>query len=207
LQNGFLSYNVPPFLFRQAPMPLPITPHAFEPLTDAEYALLVRFLPPVEGRRGRPPQDRRRTLDAIFWVACSKGPWKDLPDHLGRPDTASRALRRWAATGHMNLLLHQVATARRDDPWRALAWRIARAWRRVSRVVPLSMLVLAKRLRVPDAMPAANRWLPDPLLSEIIQSKVVAALKHVQGAAPGVFAAFARMIGRAGGNHRYWRLR
>jgi transposase len=188
-------------------MPDPLAPHPFRPLTDAEYALLARYLPSAEGRPGRPPADRRRTLDAIFWVACSTGPWKDLPAHLGRPDTASRALRRWARSGHMNLLLHQAATAGRDDPWRALAWRIARAWRRISRVVPLSMLVLAKRLRVPAAMPAAWRWLPDPDLSETIQSKVVAALKLVHQAPIGLFGTLARAIGRAGGNRRYWRLR
>ena len=60
-------------------MPAALAPHPFRPLTDAEYALLSRHLPSIEGRRGRPPQDRRRTLDAIFWIACSKGPWKDLP--------------------------------------------------------------------------------------------------------------------------------
>jgi transposase len=188
-------------------MPLPTAPHPFRPLTDAEFALLDRYLPSTEGRPGRPPQDRRRTLDAIFWVACSAGPWKDLPEHLGRPDTASRALRRWAASGHMNLLLHQVATAHRDDPWRALAWRIARAWRRISRVVPLSMLMLAKRLDVRAALPAHPRWLPSPDLSETIQSRIVAALKLVQQAPVGLFGTFARLIHRCGGNRRYWRLR
>ncbi|BDG75055.1 transposase [Roseomonas fluvialis] len=188
-------------------MPAAVAPHPFRPLTDDEFTLLDRYLPPTEGRPGRPPQDRRRTLDAIFWVACSAGPWKDLPEHLGRADTASRALRRWAAFGHMNLLLHQVATADRDDPWRALAWRIARAWRRISRVVTLSMLLLAKRLRVAAAMPAATRWLPDPVLSETIQSKVVAALNLRHQAPIGLFGTLARAIRRAGGNRRYWRLR
>lgn len=190
--------------------PLPIAPHPFRPLTDAEYALLDRYLPSPEGRRGRPPQHRRRTLDAIFWVACSAGPWKDLPEHLGRPGTASRALRRWAQTGHMNLLLHQVATATRaraDKTWRNLAWRIARAWRRISRVVPLSMLLLAKQLAIKPALPAEPRWLPDLNLSKTIQSKVAAALKLVHGAPPGLFGTLARLIGRAGGNRRYWRLR
>jgi transposase len=191
-------------------MPLSTTPHPFRPLTDAEFALLARYLPSPEGRPGRPPADRRRTLDAIFWIACSTGPWKDLPEHLGRPDTASRALRRWAHSGHMNLLLHEAATSSRatsDRLWRALAWRIARAWRRISRVVPLSMLMLAKRLDLRAALPADPRWLPDPDLSKTVQSQVIAALKRVHDQAVGVFGAFARLIGQAGGNRRYWRLR
>lgn len=189
-------------------MPLPNTPHPFRPLTDAEYALLARYLPSQEGRPGRPPQDRRRTLNAIFWIACSTGPWKDLPDHLGRAGTASRALRRWAHSGHMNLLLHQVATATgRDRVWRNLAWRIARAWRRISRVVTLSMLLLAKRLGVQAALPAEPRYLPDPDLSKTLQTQIFAALERVHHQPPGVFGAFARLIGAAGGNRRRWRLR
>lgn len=186
----------------------PITPHPFRPLTDDEYALLARNLPPVEGRRGRPPQDRRRTLDAIFWVACTRGPWKDLPHEFGRPDTASRALRRWARTGHMDLLLtHLANSTRRDRLWRALAWRICRAWRRVSRIVALSQLLLAKRLGLLPALPAAPCYLPDPVLSETIQSRVKAALRAVADQPPGTFMALGRLLGIAGGRPRDWRLR
>ena len=49
-------------------------PHPFLPLTDPEYAFLARHLPPTTGRRGRPPADPRRTLDAIFWVVVSITP-------------------------------------------------------------------------------------------------------------------------------------
>jgi len=189
-------------------MPDPLAPHPFRPLTDAEYALLARHLPATEGRPGRPPQDRRRTLNAIFWIACSFGPWKNLPPEYGRPDTASRTLRRWARSGHMNLLLHQVANrSGRDQVMRNLAWRICRAWRRVSRVVTLSQLMLAKACALQPALPADPRWLPDPDLSKAIQPKIIAALERVHEQAVGVFGAFARVIGQAGGNRRYWRLR
>lgn len=189
-------------------MPTPITPHPFRPLTDDELALLNRYLPPVEGRRGRRPLDRRRMLDAIFWVACSRGPWKDLPGSLGRPDSASRALRRWARSGHLDLLLHQVATrTKRDTLWNALAWRIARAWRRVSRIVALSQLLLAKRLGVLEALPAAPCYLPDPFLSETAQSLVRRALGAVAAQPGGTFAALGRLLSRAGGRPRHWRLK
>lgn len=189
-------------------MPAAIAPHPFRPLTDDEFALLNRHLPPAEGRRGRPPRDRRRLLDAIFWVSCSRGPWKDLPEALGRPDTASRALRRWARSGHLDLLLRQVAgRTARDTLWNALAWRIARAWRRVSRVVGLSQLLLARRLGVLEALPAAPRHLPDPFLSETAHALVRRALGRAGGQPPGTFAALGRLLARAGGNPRRWRLR
>lgn len=189
-------------------MPLPVQPHPFRPLTDAEFALLERNLPPAEGRPGRPARDRRRVLDAIFWVACTRGPWKDLPAEYGRADTASRTLRRWARTGHLDLLLTHVAYRRRRDRlWCALAWRVARAWRRVSRVVALSQLMLAKRLGVLAALPAAPEHLPDPGLSETVQARIVVALRAVRDQPPGVFAAFARMLAQASGRPRLWRLR
>jgi len=229
-------------------------PHPFRPLTDAEYDLLRRHLPETEGRRGRPPADRRRTLDAIFWVACSAGPWKDLPRDLGRADTASRQLRRWARTGHMDLLLALVANRdrRRDrleqypTRWNrlvgllalenidsraayarsaeprsgsirsgaalvnGLAWRIARAWRRISRMVGLGSLMLAKRLGVLAALPAAPRHLPDVILSESVHARLIAALKSIHAQPPELFAILARMMRLmryAGGAPRRWRLR
>jgi len=189
--------------------PIPtITPHPFRPLTDDEAALLSRYLPPVEGRRGRRPTDRRRILDAIFWVACSKGPWKDLPEAYGRADTASRALRRWARSGHLDLLLSQVSTrTRRDTLWNALAWRIARAWRRISRMVGLASLLLAKRLGVLEALPAAPRHLPDLNLSKTAHRLSATAMENVHAQAPGTFEALARLMALAGGARWRWRLR
>lgn len=189
-------------------MPTPIAPHPFRPLTDDEFALLNRYLPPVEGRRGRRPHDRRRMLDAIFWVACSRGPWKDLPATLARADTASRALRRWARSGHLDLLLMHIANrTKRDTLWHALAWRIARAWRRVSRIVALSQILLAKRLGVLEALPAAPRYLPDLNLSEIAHALVRRALESVHTQARGTFGALARLMSQAGGRPRHWRLK
>ncbi|MBR0661552.1 transposase [Neoroseomonas oryzicola] len=184
-------------------------PHPFHPLTDAEFALLSRHLPSPDHTRGRPPADRRRTLNAIFWVACSSGPWKDLPAEYGRADTAHRQLRRWAATGHMDLLLTLVANRdrRKDRLWNRLAWRICRAWRRVSRLVGLGSLLLAKRLGLRPALPAAPRYLPDPNLSETAQALVRRAFENPWAQVVGTFAALAKMMRLAGGNRRRWRLR
>jgi transposase len=189
-------------------MPIPITPHPFQPLTDDEFALLGRVLPALEGRRARPPADRRRTLDAIFWVACSRGPWRALPPEYGRPDTASRALRRLAASGHLDLLLIHVANSLPEDVlWRALAWRICRAWRRCARVVSLSQLVTAKRIGQLEALPAAPHHLPDPALSEIIHAEVNRALQAIHDQPPGALLRLGRQLVIAGGRRRYWRLR
>ena len=184
-------------------------PHPFRPLTDPEYAFLTRHFPTdAPRRRGRPPTDLRRTLDAIFWIACSTAPWRDLPEQYGRPDTASRQLRRWARSGQMDHLLALVAARTPEDEiLNALAWRICRAWRRISRIVGLKSLVRAKNAGLRAALPAEPRWLPDPILSEIAHSLVAKSLKSTLTQPPGTFSALAGLMRAAGGNRRRWRLK
>jgi len=139
-------------------------------MTDAEWALLgplvTRALVPHRGRRA---EDPRRSWDAIFWVACSSGPWRDLPESLGKPDTAHRTLRRAARSGLLDKLLMGLSdhpkVKRVLDP---LGWRIARAWRRAARLLTMPQLLLAKFLGLTDALPCRPDRLPRPFLSETI---------------------------------------
>lgn len=141
-------------------------PHAWRPMTDAEWD---RLGPWVVAGRGRPPTDLRRCWDAIFWVACSRQPWHALPAELGRADSAHRALRRAARSG----LLHRLMLIVSDDPvlggWEALRWRVARSVRRVFRLLNLREIELVKALGLYDALPCAPEWLPRPHLSETLK--------------------------------------
>ena len=108
----------------------------------------------------------------------------------------------------MDLLLTLVAGRQpEDDILNALAWRISRAWRRVSRVVPLSSLVRAKTLGVREALPAPPNFLPDPNLSKAAQAFVIACLKTPRVHPPGTFNRLGRLLLDAGGRPRHWRLR
>jgi transposase len=141
------------------------TPHPWAPLTDAEWSRLEPLL--RRASRGRPPANLRRTWDAIFWVACSRTPWRLLPPELGRADTAHRALRRFARAGFLLRLLIEVTDHPHGGPWEAMRWRICRACRRVSKLVPLGLVLLAERLGLRDALPCEPHQLPQPRLSEI----------------------------------------
>jgi transposase len=153
---------------------------AWRPMTDAEWAALSRCLRRGSGApRGRRPADARGTWDGIFWVACSKGPWRDMPACFGRPDTAHRTLRRAAAAQRLHGMLLLVS----DHPiaalggLRAIEWFIVRTFRRAFRVTPFA-IAYARRLGLASALPCDPFWLPKPHLSETIDAfcKIMRAL-------------------------------
>jgi transposase len=74
-------------------------------LTDDEWALFEPFVTESGPLRGRPPRDHRRTPDAIFWIARTGAPWRDLPDELGNWNSVNRQFRRWTASGLWDLML------------------------------------------------------------------------------------------------------
>lgn len=63
-------------------------------LTDAQWALLQRMLPPPS-RLGRPPTDRRRIVDAILYVIKGGIPWRLLPVDFPPWKTVYHVFRKW----------------------------------------------------------------------------------------------------------------
>ena len=165
------------------PVALPphtLTPRPWRPITDLEWAELRVCLPhgdpdmPHRGP-GRPPRDLRRTVDAIFWIAASSGPWKELPAELGKPGTAHRTLTRWARAGVLEPLLVKVShpDAEGSATLRALGYWLARAFRRMARIVGTAALSLVRDLLgLVDAWPANPLRLPDRNLSKIAKASL-----------------------------------
>ncbi len=144
------------------------TPHPFRPLTDAEWAALAPLIARTDPR-GRPAQRTRRTMDAIFWVACSAGPWRALPAEYGPANSAHRLLARLAHSGALDRLL--LAASRHPMAFaslKSLEWRIVRAWRRAARILPAASMALVRRLGMVSAMPAPSWCLPYPELEPLL---------------------------------------
>jgi transposase len=78
-------------------------------MSDEEWAFFAPFV--IEGGplRGRPPQDHRRVLDAIFWIMRTGAPWRDLPEELGHWNSVHRQFRRWTTSGLWDLMLAALA--------------------------------------------------------------------------------------------------
>jgi transposase len=72
-------------------------------LTDDQWALLEPLLPPpgnTAGRGGRPEKhDRRRVLDAIFYLVRGGIAWRALPTEFPPATTVYGIFRRWTAAG------------------------------------------------------------------------------------------------------------
>jgi transposase len=72
-------------------------------MTDAQWALLEPLLPPpgnTAGRGGRPEKhDRRRVLDAIFYLVRGGIAWRALPAEFPPAKTVYGLFRRWTANG------------------------------------------------------------------------------------------------------------
>lgn len=151
-------------------------PIPWRPLTDAEWEALS---PLLRARTGRPPRDLRATWNGIFWIACSRLPWRAMPAAFGRPDTAHRALRRAAAAHALHALLIRVSPHPlvADGPLQAIGYFIARAFRRAFRLAPGGMR-LAHGLGLATALPAPPFAMPHWGLSE----KVSALARSLQEA-------------------------
>ena len=63
-------------------------------LTDAQWSLLEPMLP-IRRKRGRPPTDRRRVIDAILYVLKGGIQWRLLPAEFPPCKTVFHIFRRW----------------------------------------------------------------------------------------------------------------
>ena len=81
-------------------------------LSDAEWSFFEPFVIERGPKRGRPPTDHRRVLDAIFWIARTGSPWRDLPEEAGKWSSVYRQFLRWTRSGLWDVLLEALAESR-----------------------------------------------------------------------------------------------
>jgi transposase len=116
-------------------------------MTDAQWELLEPLLPPpgnTGGRGGRPEKhDRRRVLDAIFYLVRGGIAWAALPAEFPPAKTVYGIFRRWAAAG---------AWARIHDALRDRA-RIAAG----RSPLPTAAVIDSASVRGADTVPARSR--------------------------------------------------
>lgn len=75
-------------------------------LTDAQWAYLKPLLPKAS-KRGRPPKDRRRIIDAILYFVKCGCPWRYLPADFPHWKTVFHVFRQWTLN-HLWAVIHDT---------------------------------------------------------------------------------------------------
>lgn len=68
-------------------------------LTDEQWSKIEYLVPGREGDPGRTAADNRLFVDAVFYIAKTGIPWRDLPERLGKWNSVWRRFDRWCAAG------------------------------------------------------------------------------------------------------------
>lgn len=68
-------------------------------ISDELWDVLEPVMPQDAGRRGRPWNDHRATLEAIIWRFRTGSPWRDLPDAFGAYQSVWQRHRLWSTDG------------------------------------------------------------------------------------------------------------
>lgn len=85
-------------------------------LTDAQWAVIEPLLPEPRsgpGQPGRPVVERRRLIDAIWYVVKSGCQWRLLPSDLGAWSTAYRYFNTWSKLTVWQEIMEELTNAER----------------------------------------------------------------------------------------------
>ena len=72
---------------------------------------IERFLPGKAGDVGVTAVDNRLFINAVFWIAKTGAPWRDLPPRFGPWNSVYQRFNRWAKKG----IWQKIAEALADD--------------------------------------------------------------------------------------------
>jgi transposase len=68
-------------------------------LSDELWMAVAPLLPGKEGDPGCHGRDNRLFLEAVFWIARTGSPWRDLPPEFGKWYTTYTRYHRWEKKG------------------------------------------------------------------------------------------------------------
>ena len=94
-------------------------------ISDELWSVIAPVLPDDAGRRGRPWNDHRLTLEGIAWRFRTGSPWRDLPAYFGKFQSVWERHRRWSTDGTYAAMFAAVrAHAGEEDPTLAVLMSI-----------------------------------------------------------------------------------
>lgn len=83
-----------------------------EILRDDQWERIKDLLPGKPGDPGCTARDNRKFVEAVFWIARTGSPWRDMPESLGHWHRVYVRFSRWAKQGVWQRIFEAVS----DDP-------------------------------------------------------------------------------------------
>lgn len=94
--------------------------HRRHDISDQVWDRIKEHLPGSAGNIGRPADDNRLFINAVFWILRTGAPWRDLPPDYGDWKNVNRRFCRWRDRGIWESLLEQIIEDEEPD----LEWLI-----------------------------------------------------------------------------------
>lgn len=90
--------------------------HRRHDISDRVWENIQAHLPGSKGLVGRPANDNRLFINAVFWILRTDAPWRDLPPDYGDWKNTHRRFCRWRDRGVWEHLL-EVVIVEPDFEW------------------------------------------------------------------------------------------
>lgn len=94
-------------------------------ISDEHWERIKGFLPGQKGDPGVTAKDNRLFVDAVFWIAKTGAPWRDLPERFGKWDTVWKRFDRWSRKGIWERIFRELRDP--DLEWLILDSSVIRA--------------------------------------------------------------------------------
>ena len=85
-------------------------------ISDKLWEKIEKILPGSEDKRGRPAENNRRFINAVFWILRTGAPWRDLPPEYGEWKNTHRRFSRWRDKGIWEKIL-EIVEDNPDTEW------------------------------------------------------------------------------------------
>ena len=77
-------------------------------VTDEQWARVGPHLPGQKHHPGRTAENNRRFINAIYWLAKTGSPWRDLPERFGCWNSVFQRYNRWCKRGVWSRILNAL---------------------------------------------------------------------------------------------------
>ena len=105
--------------------------HGRHEVTDSQWERVAPLLP---GQAGAPgvTADNRLFINAVFWIARTGAPWRDLPGRFGKWNSVFQRFNRWAKQGVWERVMHALGEDA-DLEWLLIDSTVIRAHQHAAR--------------------------------------------------------------------------